>query len=98
MWRPFAALGVTLVAFAGIFYAFRTEESASFWTALTYSMSHLLAFIPSGRTARTQGEELLFGADTPTPEWAIGVGGLESIFAVILLFLLGLGLRNMFRV
>lgn len=98
IFKPFAALGVTLLTFASTFYIFRTEDSASFWTALTYSMSHLLAFIPSGRTARTQGEELLFGADSPTPEWAIGLGAFESIIAVILLFLLGLGLRNMFRV
>lgn len=96
--RPIIGLFASLLAFATIFHAFRTQPDATFSTAFNYSLSHTLAFIPTGRTARTQGEELLFGVNSPTPNWAIGLGALESILAVILLFLLGLGLRNLYRV
>ncbi|WP_379553130.1 hypothetical protein [Qipengyuania sp. DGS5-3] len=98
VFRPFSWLLALWSSFGYLFYNWRDVEATSFSTALSYSGSHILSFIPIGRTARLQGEELLFGKDMPTPDWAIGLGAIEAILAVILLFLLGLGLRNMFRV
>ncbi|NMW32709.1 hypothetical protein HKD42_11600 [Altererythrobacter sp. RZ02] len=98
VFRPFIWLIATWVGFAAYFFAYSTEQSAKFSAALAYSGSHMLAFIPTGRTARLQGQEWLFGEDTLVPASALGVGAAESILSVILLFLLGLGLRNLFRV
>lgn len=98
VFRPIGWLIATWAGFAAYFFAYSTEQSAKFSAALAYSGSHMLSFIPTGRTARLQGQEWLFGEDTLVPEWALGVGAAESILSVILLFMLGLGLRNLFRV
>ncbi len=109
--RPIVWMGVFWAAFAGWFWWMRAPiqkvadslpigTGASIyrdgWTALTYSASNMLSFIPTGRTAKQQGEDLLFGG--LVPDSVLLVSGVQSIVAVILLFLLGLGLRNMFRV
>lgn len=109
--RPFAAIAVSLFLFASLFWNFRVpinemerilpEDqwkyfSRDFLDALTYSGSHLLAFIPVGRTARSQGEVALFAGETPN--YILILGATESIAGVLLLFMLGLSLRNLFRV
>lgn len=107
---PIGWLFFLWVSFGGLFWLARTEY-AEFsdkalkaiegltrdgGTALGYSGSNMLAFVPTGGTARQQGIELLFGGRVP--DWVLLLSGAQSILAVILLFLLGLGLRNLFRV
>ncbi|MEO1731047.1 MAG: pentapeptide repeat-containing protein, partial [Pseudomonadota bacterium] len=108
--RPLIALGALWGLFSALFWWARvpfTEftdksfalvegQTRSGLTAFNYAASNLLSFIPTGRTARTQGEDLLFGGIVP--DWIVFVGGVQSLLSVILLFLLGLALRNMFRV
>lgn len=108
--RPFGWMAASCLGFAACFWTIRTpingfadeglaataEASRDFLTALTYSASNMLSFIPTGRTAKQQGEELLFGGTVP--DEILLLSGAQSILAVILLFLLGLGLRNLFRV
>ncbi len=98
--RPALWIVTSWFTFAALFWAFATKETATFSAGLALSGSNLLAFVPTGRTARAQGEQLLFGSREAdlVPGWALGLSAAESILAVILLFLLGLGLRNMFRV
>ncbi|MGJ8598259.1 pentapeptide repeat-containing protein, partial [Sulfitobacter sp.] len=98
--RPMAALIAAWLSFAAIYFAITKNAAASFGTALTYSGSHMLSFIPTGRTARSQGEAILFGdgENVFVPDWVLGIGAVESVLSVVLLFLFGLGLRNMFRV
>lgn len=100
IFRPLLGLVFTWLAFAATYLAATPNSAASFGTALTYSGSHMLSFIPTGRTARSQGEAILFGdgENVHVPDWVLGIGASESVLSVILLFLLGLGLRNMFRV
>ncbi len=97
--RPFCWILASAVTFAALFWHLRDPSLAddrNFLTALTYSFSNMLAFVPTGRTAKQQGEELLFGETVP--DLMLFLGGGQTILSVILLFLLGLGLRNMFRV
>ncbi len=108
--RPFVWLIALWFSFAGLYWQSRTAFSEfpakalsevigltrDFGTVLGYSGSNMLAFIPTGGTARQQGIELLYGGQVP--DWVLLMAGVQSILAVILLFLLGLGLRNMFRV
>ncbi|MEL6738303.1 MAG: hypothetical protein AAFO28_05215, partial [Pseudomonadota bacterium] len=108
--RPLIGIAVTVLAFAALFWDLRKDgrsvppEFEAQWcdiqpgllTALTYSFSNMLAFIPTGRTAKQQGEDFLFGKTVP--DEIILLAGTQTVLAVILLFLLGLGLRNTFRV
>ncbi len=108
--RPFGWLIALWLGFAGLYWQSRTAFgdfpakafalveglTRDFGTVLGYSGSNMLAFIPTGGTARQQGIELLYGGQVP--DWVLLMAGVQSILAVILLFLLGLGLRNMFRV
>lgn len=108
--RPLGWLVTVCILWAGILWDLRQpvtsfpsvvrerigEVTPDFWTALIYSASNMLSFIPTGRTARTQGEVLLFGGFVP--EYIIALNGVQTVLSVILLFLFSLGLRNMFRV
>ncbi len=99
--RPLGWLVALATGFAGIFAAIRRGgETLSFWESLgpglTYSISNMLAFIPTGRSAMAQSQDALFGNTVPYEVFALS--GFQTVLAVILLFLLGLGLRNMYRV
>ncbi|MEM6494181.1 MAG: pentapeptide repeat-containing protein [Pseudomonadota bacterium] len=108
--RPLGWLFTVCILWAGLLWNLRQpvtsfpndvrerigEATPEFWTALIYSASNMLSFIPTGRTARTQSEDLLFGGFVP--EYIIALNGVQTVLSVILLFLLSLGLRNMFRV
>ncbi|MEP6267360.1 MAG: hypothetical protein ABJ139_08500 [Paracoccaceae bacterium] len=72
------------------------EATPEFSTALTYSLSNMFAFIPTGGKARAQAEDLLFGG--AVTDGVIFLNAVQSVLAVMLLFLLGLALRNMFRI
>lgn len=93
---PFAWIVGTLFTFAAIFCAFATEKAASFWDGFIFSAANMFAFIPIGRTGREQSTKALFCDDVPT-SILIASGG-QTLLSIVLLFLLGLGLRNMFRI
>lgn len=95
--RPFSWL-ILMWCYGGyLFWSVRIPSSEqNILTALTYSASNMLSFVPTGRTAKTQGEDILFGAIVP--DSILMLSGVQSIISVVLLFLLGLGLRNLFRV
>lgn len=99
IFRPIIAMIASLILFAVIFLdqrqVFRSGSEENIATAITYSAGQMFAFLPVGRTARSQGELYLFGDHTPN--LVIAVGALESMISIVLLFLLGMGLRNLFR-
>lgn len=72
-------------------------------TALTLSFSRALIFSGlSNSDAVGQSYHCLFGDSTSgstiTPNWAILVGYVQTVFSIVMLFLAGLGLRNNFRI
>ena len=108
--RPAVGLAVCWGVFAALFWDLREpfiglpetvatrvgDTTPSIWAAMSYSASNMFAFIPTGGAARQQAVDLLFRGFLP---WdVIFLSGVQTLLSGVLLFLLGLGLRNMFRV
>lgn len=98
--RPLVALGVATGLFAALYAQLSTNSKTPSFTdalpaALTYSGGNMFAFVPIGRSALEQSRADLFGDMVPYE--LLWIAGSQSVLSVILLFLLGLGLRNMFR-
>lgn len=93
-------LMVNLGGFAAL-YAHLAITQTSFWEklkpALAYSLSHIFAFIPISRTSREDYGNFLFGTGD-LPLSIIMIASAQSLFSVLLLFLLGLSLRNRFKI
>lgn len=95
--RPLVALGGVTGLFAALYAQLSTKLSfgAALPAALTYSGGNMFAFVPIGRNALEQSRLDLFGETVPYE--LLWLAATQSVLSVILLFLLGLGLRNMFR-
>lgn len=76
--------------------SFVVTDKAQFVKNAVYSVAQMLAFIPSSRDARFHLGEALFGTTPPDLIYALTFS--QSILALILLFLLGLGLRHRYRI
>ncbi|MDN3646499.1 pentapeptide repeat-containing protein [Pontixanthobacter aestiaquae] len=98
---PLIWLGLLTVSMAMSFAAWATSSVLAWWeklpTALAFSSSQTFSFVPINVTARKEVAENLFGTGG-IPEWAIAIATGQSLLSIVLLFLLGLGLRNRFRV
>ncbi|WP_416396660.1 pentapeptide repeat-containing protein [Allohahella sp. A8] len=65
--------------------------------ALDFAIAQVVPFHGANTDARKTGAELLFGNDVLIP-WYVNLLAIsQAIISVILLFLVGLGLRNLFR-
>jgi len=63
--------------------------------ALLLSLVNALPALGVASEARKSSLEVLYGTEVPTAVHGIGI--LEGVFALLLLFLIALGLRNRFR-
>lgn len=96
IWRPLAAMGVLITLGAALF-SFHTgmqgtpPAGSTFWQGMGWSLANALPFTGFGRT--------YFGAEfyQALPTWLKIYAGAQTLAALPLLFLLGLGLRNTFR-
>ena len=99
--RPIMGLFALWLAFAG-FYTGLSNTACSMCigdkisSALTFSAGQMLPFVPSAREARLGWEKVLFLGDR-LPGCIYALTFTQSIMAVGLLFLLGLALRNRFK-
>ncbi|WP_156907338.1 hypothetical protein [Thalassobaculum salexigens] len=97
--RPIVGLFVSTLVFARILFDLATQAPKQgvwmFGEALSASIANTLPFIPSVRAVRIDALDTLFGQDPSF--WVdimnIGQGAVSFVF----LFLIGLGLRNRFR-
>lgn len=103
--RVICWLSVNFLAFAGIYYWLAGIEGWSkdkFYSALAYSGSQLLAFIPISRTNRSESADALFNNDLGTPFdlplSVIATATGQSLISVLLLFRFGLAIRNRFKI
>ncbi len=105
--RPFCWMGIFITFFAWI-YGWLGRNGVPFggqvsWDALIYSASNMFSFFPVNRTARAQSECALFGDPAncdkaiDIPGSVIVLSGVETVIAIVLIFMLGLALRNQFR-
>lgn len=97
-WRPILGLAFFWVFFATI-YAYCSNTLHSFWeklaAALIFSAGQMLPYIPSARDAR-ELPTILFHCGQ-LPGWVYAGTFLQNLLAVALFFLVGLALRNRFR-
>ncbi|MGF1732138.1 hypothetical protein [Photobacterium kasasachensis] len=96
--RPFIALIANIFLFSLIYSHLPKIKSSSFWDALIFSASNSFSFIPISRGARNTGLEILFGGNGEYGYWIYSIIGLQSILSLTFIFLIGLGLRNRFRI
>lgn len=86
--------------------SFMETEKAQFVKSAVYSVAQMFAFIPSSRDARSDIGKVLFCKPLenkellcePPPDLIYALTFSQSILALMLLFLLGLGLRHRYRI
>lgn len=97
--RPLVGLVVVTLLFGALYARLATNPALTAakaaWAAFTYSASNMFAFVPISRDALEKSRMDLFGNLVPYD--VMWLAGSQSVLSAILLFLLGLGLRNMFR-
>ncbi|MBO9509648.1 hypothetical protein [Thalassospira sp. A3_1] len=97
--RPFAALIVLTAASMGLYKTLATETSAAGWAgwaqAALLSASNSLPFLPQSRDLREDALTALYGTDPGS--WVNALMITQGALSFIFLFLIGLGLRNRFR-
>ena len=98
-WRPVFGLFLIWVLCAGL-YTWLADTTCSvgekFIAALAFSAGQMFLFIPSAREARSSWEGVLFNNQLPDYIYIATIP--QNILALGLLFLLGLALRNQFRI
>lgn len=99
--RPFVALFVLVAASLGLYKILATATSAAGWTGLAkafiLSASNSLPFLPQSRDLRKTALETLYGTSTDPGLWVDALMITQGVLSFIFLFLIGLGLRNRFR-
>ncbi|MDF2368006.1 pentapeptide repeat-containing protein [Sneathiella sp.] len=100
LWRPALCLGLTWLIF-GLMYGvnglpYATSVLDPLWNGLKLSLATLVPFAAISRTAMLESREALFRSDVNhLLDFAMVV---EGVLAVIFIFLIGLALRNRFRI
>lgn len=95
IWRPTAWLFIVIVSCSALYKLLSDMASAGWEQAVLLSLGNSLPFLPQSRTLRTEASEGLFCAGPN--HWVDIAMVAQGIASVVLLFLIGLGLRNRFR-
>lgn len=97
--RPFVALIVLTAASMGLYKTLATETSADGWAGwaqgAVLSASNSLPFLPQSRDLREDALTALYGKDPGL--WIDALMIFQGALSFVFLFLIGLGLRNRFR-
>ncbi|MGA4608703.1 hypothetical protein [Pseudoalteromonas maricaloris] len=96
--RPLVGMAVTGVLCSPIYYFNSTVKERSFTDAMYYSFSQMLHLIPSSKTGRSELAIKLFGSTDQIPNHIFLLSWAQSLISIALVFLVGLALRNRFRV
>ena len=98
--RPLVVLIASWFVFAGWYDLVSPRfETVSYTEFLGFAIAMTAPFLPASSSLRSNEIDKLFGDPAQTDLWAVyGVMGLQGLVSVILLFLIGLGLRNRFRI
>ncbi|WP_404426314.1 hypothetical protein [Thalassospira australica] len=99
--RPFVALIILTAASMGLYKTLATETSAAGWEgwaqAALLSASNSLPFLPQSRDLREDALTALHGTTTTPDLWVNTLMITQGVLSFAFLFLIGLGLRNRFR-
>ncbi|MBQ4837130.1 pentapeptide repeat-containing protein [Pseudoalteromonas luteoviolacea] len=101
--RPILSLILLWLVCAPI-YAVASNNKEISSDALIFSFSQMFSIIPSSKDARTESSQALYGTlidgklVVDVPHMVFAVAGVQSLASVALVFLIGLALRNRFRI
>tara|TARA_R110002049_G_scaffold30316_11_gene103819 strand:+ start:47367 stop:48848 length:1482 start_codon:yes stop_codon:yes gene_type:complete len=99
--RPFVALFLLTAASIGLYKKLAVTADVEWWTGLGWgqslllSISNSLPFLPQSRELRKTAQDALYSNDPSFWVDALMIG--QGVFSFAFLFLIGLGLRNRFR-
>ncbi|MBQ4877796.1 hypothetical protein J8M21_11310 [Pseudoalteromonas luteoviolacea] len=101
--RPLTSLVLLWLVCAPIYASASNNKEISL-DALLFSFSQMFSIIPSSRDARSESSTALYGTlidgklIVDVPHVVFAIAGLQSLTSIILVFLVGLALRNRFRI
>ena len=95
IWRPTAWLFIVMAGYSILYWHLSDVVGADLEHATLLSLGNSLPFLPQSRTLRIEASEALFCNGLGL--WIDIAMVAQGIASVVLLFLIGLGLRNRFR-
>ena len=99
LWRPLLGLGVLWVVFGWVYAQLATQSVGNAWEhGLKLSASVLVPFVAAARTSYREAKDVLFGVNETTDLLLDVFVITEGIFGLAFVFLIGLALRNRFRI
>ncbi len=100
LWRPIFCLIMTAVYFGELYgvqgLKYATSPLEPLWNGMKLSLAIMVPFAAVSRTALLEARDALFGPDISF--WMYFAMVFEGVLAVIFIFLIGLALRNRFRI
>lgn len=93
--RPTAGLFAVMAGCFALYWRLSDVKTTDWWQAALLSLGNSLPFLPQSRTLRIEASEALFCAGPDLLVYIAMVA--QGTASVVLLFLIGLGLRNRFR-
>ncbi|MAZ33743.1 MAG: hypothetical protein CMO06_11440 [Thalassospira sp.] len=101
--RPFVCLFAIFIGWAGFYKSIAASTLTAWWEgcgwaqAFILSASNSLPFLPQSRDLRAAALETLYGTATNPGSWVNALMISQGVLSFVFLFLIGLGLRNRFR-
>ncbi|GFO73719.1 hypothetical protein BJAS_P4704 [Bathymodiolus japonicus methanotrophic gill symbiont] len=95
--RPLLSLSVLTIVCACIYAYESSLDYFPFCYGLLYSLSQVFSFVPAGRSITIGILDKLFPCETIIPDGVYFFSLLQGVLSFVLLFFIGLGFRNRFR-
>ncbi|MBU6954519.1 pentapeptide repeat-containing protein [Hahella sp. HN01] len=95
--RPLLCLIFSFLIFGGGYWSLSDQPDVSFVSGLTLSMGHTIPFYPASRDAREDALVTLFGSAQQISDCVHVFAIIQDVVSSILIFLIALALRNLYR-
>ncbi|MBI4458353.1 pentapeptide repeat-containing protein [Candidatus Uhrbacteria bacterium] len=97
--RPTLGLGVVWFGFGDHYRWLADKDYGHLWDGLLFSAAQLLPFLGASRGVLADAKAALFGSGSaPLSGWVNALTMIEGVLGIVFLFLIGLALRNRFRI
>jgi hypothetical protein len=97
LWRPVLGLFAVLLAFGNLYRCLASKDMEHIWDGLLFSMAQLFPFLGASKGVLAEAKVALFGT-CPAGNWVNFFSVIEGLLGVVFIFLIGLALRNRFRI
>ncbi len=97
LWRPTFGLLAMWFAFGNLYRWLASKDIEHFWDGLLFSTAQLFPFLSASKGVLAEAKVALFGTGT-VGNWANAFSVIEGLLGIVFIFLIGLALRNRFRI